>query len=400
MTKMITDPRSDYLPAPVAAISQSRSFPRLNVNEKIDVCRGLFAVLVVIAHSWELTWALHPTALLALSPLLRQFIGCTVGSGICWVMGFFVISGYCIHLSIERLMKAGEFPVRQYFIARFTRIFPLYYLALLFTIIVEGSIGSARPSIWPNGRSPLVVLAQVFAIQGVSQTFGSFAPSWSITNEIFYYIVYGFLAYYAKRQSSRPLRLGILLSLVITLACQAYYFGFHKSLVVLNIGLLFGLGLNWFFGAWVAAHREAMVQSVSLRILTRVWPLFLVAAITLRFYERIPQLAYLLSGFSFTLMLIHFLKAEEPEQSTQESPWLAKRTEEFGLSSYPMYLFHGPIILLVGALLPRLGLLIDWRLTWAIASISGILVGLVLGIVVERPIMAWRAGFLRRLRTR
>lgn len=400
MTKITIDPRADYLPRPTAALGRSRSLPLLNVNEKIDVCRGLFAILVVIAHSWELLWSLHPNELLALPPVVRQLIGCTVGSGICWVMGFFVISGYCIHLSVERLMKAGEFPARQYFMARCTRILPLYYLALLFTIVVECLIGSARPAIWPNGRSPLVVLAQVFSIQGVSQTFGSFAPSWSITYEIFYYLMYGSLAYFAQRDASRPLRLGILLCLTISLPCQVYYFGFHKSLAVMNLGLLFGLGLNWFFGAWVAAQRTTLARSGKAQAIARTWPVFLVAAISLRYLDRVPQLAYLLSGFAFTLMMVHFLGAGEPERTTSEPSWVAKRVQELGLSSYPMYLFHGPIILLVGALLPRLGLLLDWRLSWAIVSLSGIIAGWVLGLLVERPIMTWRAGVLRRLRTR
>ena len=37
-------------------------------------------------------------------------------------------------------------------------------------------------------------VAQVLMVQNLSQTFGSFAASWSITNEVFYYVLYGLLA--------------------------------------------------------------------------------------------------------------------------------------------------------------------------------------------------------------
>ena len=82
---------------------------RLHGNDKIDICRGLFAFLVVAAHGLEMTWSLHPGGS---RPLHRPDVPvCSAtgpGQGLYWVMGFFVISGYCIYLSAQRLIEAGR----------------------------------------------------------------------------------------------------------------------------------------------------------------------------------------------------------------------------------------------------------------------------------------------------
>lgn len=177
---------------------------RLTANEKIDICRGLFAFLVVKAHALEVAWGIHPDAPASLPWLARELLTHVAGNGIYWVMGFFVISGYCIQLSVTRSIEQNRFPVTKYMIVRCTRILPLYYLALLFTVLVEWLIASSRPSWWPNGINGQVVLDQLFLVQNLTQTFGSFAPSWSITNEMFYYVFYGAIVCIALKQRIRP----------------------------------------------------------------------------------------------------------------------------------------------------------------------------------------------------
>ena len=39
----------------------------LTANDKIDICRGVFAFLVVAAHSVDIAWSIHPDAPAALS---------------------------------------------------------------------------------------------------------------------------------------------------------------------------------------------------------------------------------------------------------------------------------------------------------------------------------------------
>ena len=67
-----------------------------------------------------------------------------------------------------------------------------------------------------------------------------------------------------------------------------------------------------------------------------------------------------------------------------------------GLSSYPTYLFHGPVLMLTGWVILHAKLNLDWRLIWAVTTGGAIASGIALGYLAERPILAWRAALLRR----
>jgi peptidoglycan/LPS O-acetylase OafA/YrhL len=367
--------------------------------EKIDICRGLFAFLVVVAHSMDVALAVHPDVpgrFGAFSDLVRY----GPGNGIYWVIGFFVISGFCIQLSVERLAAGGSFPLGQYAAARLTRILPLYYGALLATLAAEALMGAARPAYWPNGLDARTFAAQVLMVQDLSETFGSFASSWSLTNEVFYYLFYGPIVCLALRWGLRAPRLGMQACVAMTLLMEVAYFGIWPNACFRSTGLLFGLGIIWFLGALVAENRAAIRGSRRAARIGAAWPAVVAAGILVRCSMAVHiQVVYLVLGVGFTLMLVRFLAVDRPARGPAPDRGAAGAViRGLGLASYPTYLFHGPIIMLAGAAVARAGLLIDWRLTWAALTAAGIGTGVVLGYLAERPIMEWRAGYLKRLR--
>jgi peptidoglycan/LPS O-acetylase OafA/YrhL len=374
----------------------------LCTNDKIDVCRGLFAFLVVVAHSLEVTFAMLPAARERLGSATFQVLVGAAGTGIYWVMGFFVISGYCIHLSVQRLNGPGGFPLKTYFIARLTRILPLYYLALLFAILVEWWIASDRPANWPYGLSYQVLVCQVVLLQNLTQTYGSFASSWSITNEVFYYAIYGLLVAASLGRGRRPIPMGIGVCLGVGGAMHMAYRLGLRSPAVASAALLFGLGMIWFLGALVAAHRQRLAADTRVQVMARAWPLVFAASVVLRCTYRVGiEFVLMGSGLAFTLMLIRFLGKDHEYASRaaagRPAPHPRPIIAGIGLASYPSYLFHGPIIMLVGWVLIRLGIVLDWRWSWALLASSGIASGIIGGYLVEAPIMTWRAALLRRI---
>ncbi len=100
----------------------------------------------------------------------------------------------------------------------------------------------------------------------------------------------------------------------------------------------------------------------------------------------------MISGFAFTLMLIRFIASDHSGLPPLKPRWLEVSITWLGLSSYPTYLFHGPIIMLEGSAILRWGLISDWRATWAVLSVAGIAWGIALGLLAERPIMDWRSA--------
>ena len=367
--------------------------------EKIDICRGVFAFLVVVAHALDIAWAIHPDAPARLPEWQHHLLLYVVGAGIYWVIGFFVISGYCIQLSVERQTEDGEFPLGHYLTARLTRILPLYYAALLTAVACEWLMGPARPLCWPHGLNAGTLAAQLLVIQNLTQTYGSFAPSWSITNEMFYYLMYGGIVALGRKGGLRPAVWGAVLFGTLALVLDVVYFAGWRSGVVRSPGLLFGLGFIWFQGVLVAEYRETLRGSWIAAAGSRFWPLVLALAMVLWLSRRVHlQVVYLVLGAAFTLMLIRFVAADASARATaprrdRQAAWIRM----LGLSSYPTYLFHGPIVMLVGSILTRFGLTSDWRITWLVLASIGISSGITLGYLAEAPLMAWRAIFLKRL---
>jgi len=378
---------------------QTRSWARrpLSSNEKIDICRGLFAFLVVGAHAVDISWVIHPDVPGHLPRWLHDFLLYVVAAGVYWVIGFFAISGYCIQLSVERQIKGDGFPLRHYVLARLSRILPLYYLALMLAVVCEQLMASARPSCWPQGVNVNGLIAQLFIIQNLTWTYGSFAPSWSITNEMFYYLFYGAVVCVALRHGSRPTVLGISLCLVLALILDWAYFSGYRTGYVRSPGLLFGLGIIWFQGALVAEHRAWLHNSRMAYMTSALWPLVLIMAMAVWYSQSIHlQVVYLVLGAAFTLMLMRFVVTEPSGGKPANRGTTGAIIHLLGLSSYPTYLFHGPIVMLTGSAILRWSLVSDWRLTWMILTCVGIGSGLFLGHFAERPIMAWRAGYLKR----
>jgi peptidoglycan/LPS O-acetylase OafA/YrhL len=168
--------------------------------------------------------------------------------------------------------------------------------------------------------------------------------------------------------------------------------------------MLFGLGAIWFLGALVAAHGQQLARDTRAQALGRWWTLVLLASIGLRCTYLVGiEFVLVGSGLAFTLMLIRFLGKDHESDGggppVRSGPRPRAILEGLGLASYPTYLFHGPVMMAVGSVMIRLGLAVDWRLDWAILASSGIVSGILGGYLVEAPIMAWRASYLRRLGT-
>jgi peptidoglycan/LPS O-acetylase OafA/YrhL len=284
-------------------------------------------------------------------------------------------------------------------LARLSRILPLYYAALLSAVVIEWLIAGDRPSCWPHGLNRRGLLAQLFVVQNLVETYGSFAPSWSITNEMFYYAFYAAVVCAALRLGLRPTSLGISICIVLALVLDWLYFFEYRNGYVRSPGLLFGLGIIWFCGAMVAEHREWLQTSQAARRASAVWPAVLILAMAIWYSRRVHlQTVYLVTGMAFTLMLMRFVVTEPNEKQPDVGGRARALIRLFGLASYPTYLFHGPIVMLAATMMVRCSLACDWRLTWVILTSVGVGTGLLLGRVVEAPMMAWRAGLLNRFR--
>jgi peptidoglycan/LPS O-acetylase OafA/YrhL len=346
-----------------------------------------------MAHLIDPSWSAAP------SPL-RGAIDSVAGEGLHYMMGFFVLSGFCIQVSASRLASGGRFPLKTYAIARLTRILPLYYAALAFAVAVEFLASSHRPPLWRKGIEPGVLVDQVFLLQGFGQRYGSFAPSWSITNEFVYYLMFGLLAAAtaAARSAARPSVAGLFATIGLAAGCIGLKRLGLDAEAATRASMVFGLGSIWFLGAIVADRADLLPRLKAARLASACWPLVLAAAMVLWHGQWTSQrVVYLTSGVAFTLLLVRFLIHEHDAPAPRRPP--RELVQALGLASYPTYLLHGPVLQGVGAAFHAAGARPSWRLYWPLATALSIGLGWGVGLWVERPFLAWRAGLLARLKT-
>ena len=193
----------------------------------------------------------------------------------------------------------------------------------------------------------------------------------------------------------------MILCVVLAGILQWLYRHGERNELTLQVGQVFGLGAIWFMGALIAVHGPALARYRAARVAAISWPFLFALSVWLRADGRCPdQWIYLILGVAFSLMILRFQAADvlNSDRPAHAPRWLEATAKVVGLASYPTYLFHGPLLLLIASANWRWGFLSDWRATWLVLVISGIGVGLLMGWFVERPIMAWRAGLLARLK--
>ena len=198
------------------------SHPHTAVSNRIDLLRGGFALWVFLAHSYDLFLILRAGQTTA-API--TWFDTLLRSGHFGVTGFFFLSGFCIHWSISKsLAKHPGFDWKKYFKARFWRIAPLFYCGLLLAVVLEFVILTwlNRVEVWTMPGEKLRNLAgALFFLQGFNGGYGSYAPSWSITYEIIYYIAWPVVLWWAGFRANKA----VLLSLGIAFGSMALFYG-------------------------------------------------------------------------------------------------------------------------------------------------------------------------------
>jgi peptidoglycan/LPS O-acetylase OafA/YrhL len=272
--------------------------PRL---AELDALRGLAALAVVLYHYSFFIRVIFPTAPL---PSLVVSWGCY------GVQLFFAISGFVILMTLDRTATLGAFAR-----ARFWRLYPTYWLAIVLTTLMVALLGPAKLAV--GAGATLVNLSMVQTMLGVASIDGVY---WSLNVELGFYLCMGSL-------------------------WQARLLGRIEAV------LLGWIALKWLWWAVPALPFGAGVLLVQEHI-----PYFAVGIVTYRvwsgqrrWFEQLPVLAAI-AGTVLALdptdahPLILGLIAAMLALAAGRMRWIAVRPLRWlGTISYPLYLLHGCI---------------------------------------------------------
>ncbi|MUG99983.1 acyltransferase family protein [Scytonema sp. UIC 10036] len=165
-------------------IEQKTAKKKLNL---LQVFRGLAALLVVLCHS----------CLIFDQNLNQPFLSNIFLFGASGVDLFFVISGFIIfHIHSKDIGKPTK--LKDFFWKRFVRVYPLYWLILTLKILTSiGELSSDK-----NPQSFLEIGKAYLLFPQETEIIEKFiGVSWTLSYEIFFYIMFGLLIYFKPKFS-------------------------------------------------------------------------------------------------------------------------------------------------------------------------------------------------------
>lgn len=108
---------------------------------------------------------------------------------------FFILSGFVLSYNYQEKLKAKSITKKEFYIARFARIYPLHILTLIFM----GASLYINNQFSINTFFPNLFLVQSF-IPLQEYYFSYNSPSWSISNEMFFYMLFPFLFFKTNKK--------------------------------------------------------------------------------------------------------------------------------------------------------------------------------------------------------
>ena len=129
-------------------------------------------------------------------------MGPVVDAGYISVSYFILLSGFVLGYNYNERARSGELDRKRFWEARFTRIYPIYFLSLLLSIQnLRGEYASHTHAMFWTG----VVLTPLL-LQGFIPAVATFlnTPAWTMSAEAFYYVIFPWLARWKKPQYRAP----------------------------------------------------------------------------------------------------------------------------------------------------------------------------------------------------
>ena len=182
----------------------------MNYITQLTFLRFIAALLIIVCHFGSTT-----------APFDTGFINAFVREGSIAVSFFFFLSGTVLFLTYGT--KSRIHP-RQFYLKRFARIYPVYVIAFLITLLLGMFVLNA----YPKG---LAIILQLFSLHAwypgscLSINF----PGWSISVEVFFYLLFPVIMYLLRKLSFKQQVILICSVWLLSLA-QHYYFIYHLHL--------------------------------------------------------------------------------------------------------------------------------------------------------------------------
>lgn len=183
---------------------------------------------------------------------------------------FFILSGFVLSYSYKEKLDQKEVSKRGFYIARFARIYPLHLLTFIIAIPLTFKEFGENIVQWVLTAALNIGLLQSF-IPVYDYYFSFNLPTWSISNEMFFYLLFPLFAtpIYRLGQKTRLLSVSFLLLIIISMGIifltpEEYYHRFFYVNPLFRItDFILGIML---YSAWESTKHRVSINFTRLEV--------------------------------------------------------------------------------------------------------------------------------------
>lgn len=299
----------------------------------LDWCRFLAAFVVVMVHARAFAFASYGSIDADQQHGITAAFYMATRIGTQGVLVFFVLSGFLVGGKAIERFRDGSFNVGDYAIDRCCRILVPFIPALLLTVVVAHFIGHQK-------ADSQAFLGNLFFLQGIAvEAYPSNDPLWSLSYEVWFYVLAGSCAVLGMRGKTGTISLILTAAslLVFTILKPVYLFCWIIGALAWVgrpqqrswSGLCVGILLLIYGMMGVQVFSEAQTASIN-AVFSKYSTLFIS-------YEA-AQLAFCAGGALFVQQLILF------PPSGPRSRFIERMGTPLAAFSYTLYLIHNPLL--------------------------------------------------------
>lgn len=286
--------------------------------------RFFFALFVFLSH----------LSLLKGSESYGQLFEKFFAEGFLGVSFFFILSGFILAYNYEHKFIAQKITKKDFFIARLAKIYPMHFVTMLAALIIGSLIGGSGKYVVQN-----VLLIQSF-FPSEKIFFSLNAPSWSISNEIFFYLLFPFIL--LLRQKTKLVVFTIIFAVILVLNIflsdeQKHYWLYISPLIRVSDFLL-GIIL---FNVYIKLKEQHNLKNWSLKYFEIVALVIFAVFFALHQFADIGLRYSVYYWLPMLLIILSFALSSELKQSTYLTRFLSNKNMVWlGEISFCLYLIH------------------------------------------------------------